>query len=278
MGRFDGKVVFVTGAARGQGRSHAVGFAREGADVVAIDICGPVATIDYPLATPEDLAETVRQVEALDRRIVARQADVRDGAAVKSALDEGVAVLGRLDVVCANAGVVGLSPAETMSDELWDDVLAINLGGVFKTARAAIPHLRATGLGGVIIVTSSAAAVVSMRNNAHYVASKHGAVGLMKVLARELAPDSIRVNAILPTGVDTPMIHNAHTYEVFLPGRDPAAVTKADVAPVFQGLNLLPVPWVDPQDVTNAALFLASDEARFLTGVQLPVDAGFTMP
>jgi SDR family mycofactocin-dependent oxidoreductase len=278
MGRFEGKVAFVTGAARGQGRSHAVGFAREGADVIAIDICAPVATVDYPMATCDDLAETVRQVEALDRRIVARQADVRDSAAIKSALDEGIAVLGRLDVVCANAGVLSLSPAETMSDEQWDDVLAINLGGVFKTARAAIPHLRATGGGGVIIITGSAGAVVSMPNNAHYVASKHGAVGLMKVLARELAPDSIRVNAVLPTGVDTAMIHNPRTYEVFLPGRDPASVTKADVAPVFQGLNLLPVPWVEPQDVTNAVLFLASEEARFLTGVQLPVDAGFTMP
>jgi len=276
MGRFEGKVAFVTGAARGQGRSHAVGFAREGADVIAVDICAPVKSVRYPMATPDDLAETVRQVEALDRRIVARQADVRDGAALKSALAEGVAALGRLDVVCANAGILSLSPAETMSDEQWDDVLAINLGGVFKTARAAIPHLRASG--GVIIITSSAAAVVSMPNNAHYVASKHGAVGLMKVLARELAPDSIRVNAILPTGVDTAMIHNHHTYEVFLPGRDPASVTKADVAPVFQGLNLLPVPWVEPQDVTNAVLFLASEEARFLTGVQLPVDAGFTMP
>jgi SDR family mycofactocin-dependent oxidoreductase len=280
MGRFEGKVAFVTGAARGQGRSHAVGFAREGADVIAADICAPVKSVRYPMATPDDLAETVRQVEALDRRIVARQADVRDGAALKSALAEGVAALGRLDVVCANAGILSLSPAETMSDEQWDDVLAINLGGVFKTARAAIPHLRASGSGsgGVIIITSSAAAVVSMPNNAHYVASKHGAVGLMKVLARELAPDSIRVNAILPTGVDTAMIHNQHTYEVFLPGRDPASVTKADVAPVFQGLNLLPVPWVEPQDVTNAVLFLASEEARFLTGVQLPVDAGFTMP
>ena len=276
MGRFEGKVAFVTGAARGQGRSHAVGFAREGADVIAVDICAPVRSVHYPMATPGDLAETVRQVEALDRRIVARQADVRDGAALKAALAAGVAALGRLDVVCANAGILSLSPAETMSDEQWDDVLAINLGGVFKTARAAIPHLRASG--GVIIITSSAAAVVSMPNNAHYVASKHGAVGLMKVLARELAPDSIRVNAILPTGVDTAMIHNHHTYEVFLPGRDPASVTKADVAPVFQGLNLLPVPWVEPQDVTNAALFLASEEARFLTGVQLPVDAGFTMP
>ena len=278
MSRVAGKVAFITGAARGQGRSHAVRLAQEGADIIAVDLCDSLRTSVGAPATLGDLAETAKLVEALDRRIVARQADVRDGAAIRSALDEGIAALGRLDVVCANAGVLSLSPAETMSDEQWDDVLAINLGGVFKTARAAIPHLRATGGGGVIIITSSAAAVVSMPNNAHYVASKHGAVGLMKVLARELAPDSIRVNAVLPTGVDTAMIHNPHTYEVFLPGRDPASVTKADVAPVFQGLNLLPVPWVEPQDVTNAVLYLASEEARFLTGVQLPVDAGFTMP
>jgi SDR family mycofactocin-dependent oxidoreductase len=277
MGRFDGKVVFITGAARGQGRSHAVRFAEEGADIIAVDICAPVKTIDYPMATPEDLAETARLVKARGRRVLARPVDVRDGDALKSALDDGVAALGRLDVACANAGVLSLSTAAEMSDEQWDDVISINLSGVFKTARAAIPHLRAAGQG-VIIITSSAAAVVSMPHNAHYVASKHGVVGLMKVLARELAPDSIRVNAILPTGVDTPMIHNERTYEVFLPDRDPATVTKADVAPVFEGLNLLPVPWVEPRDVTNAVLFLASDEARYLTGVQLPVDAGFTMP
>lgn len=278
MGKFDGKVVFITGAARGQGRSHAVRFAQEGADIIAVDICAPVAGVAYPMATPADLAETVRQVGALGRRIFAREVDVRDDAALKAALDDGVAAVGRLDIVCANAGVVSLSPAETMSDELWDEVIAINLTGVFKTARAAIPHLRASGRGGCIIITSSAAAVVSMANNAHYVASKHGVVGLMKVLARELAADLIRVNAILPTAVNATMIHNAHTYEIFLPGRDPVGVTQGDLAPVFEGLNLLPVPWVEPDDLSNAVLFLASDDARYLTGVQLAVDAGYTMP
>jgi NAD(P)-dependent dehydrogenase (short-subunit alcohol dehydrogenase family) len=160
-----------------------------------------------------------------------------------------------------------------MSDELWDDIIAINLGGVFKTARAAIPHLRSGGWGGVIILISSAAAVVSMANNAHYVASKHGVIGLMKVLAKELAPDLLRVNAILPTAVNTPVIHNEHTYSVFLPGLDPTTISPDDVAPVFAGLNLLPVPWVEPDDVSNAVVFLASDEARYMTGVQLPVDS-----
>jgi (+)-trans-carveol dehydrogenase len=255
-----------------------VRFAEEGADIIAVDICAPVASVDYPMGTVADLAETARLVEATGRRIVARQVDVRDGPGLTGAVSEGVAELGRLDIVCANAGVVGLSPAETMSDDLWDDIIAINLGGAFKTARAAIPHLRSGGRGGSIILISSAAAVVSMQNNAHYVASKHGVVGLMKVLAKELAPELIRVNSILPTGVNTPMIHNEHTYSVFMPDRDPATIIAEEVAPVFAGLNLLPVPWVEPDDVSNAVLFLASDEARYLTGVQLPVDAGYTMP
>jgi SDR family mycofactocin-dependent oxidoreductase len=278
MERFLDKVVFITGAARGQGRNHAVRFAEEGADIIAIDVCQSIPSVDYPMGSEADLAETVRQVEATGRRIFARKADVRDSIALTTILAEAVAEFGRLDIVCANAGVVGLSPAETMSDELWDDIIAINLGGVFKTARTAIPHLKAGGRGGSIIVTSSAAAVVSMHNNAHYVASKHGVVGLMKVLAKELAKDLIRVNAILPTGVNTPMIHNEHTYSVFMPDRDPKTITREDVAPMFTGLNLLPIPWVEPDDVTNAVLFLASDAARYMTGVQLPVDAGYTMP
>jgi SDR family mycofactocin-dependent oxidoreductase len=278
MARFQDKVVLITGAARGQGRNHAVRFAEEGADIIAVDICAPIASVDYPMGSTEDLAETARLVEATGRRIIARKADVRDGPALTTVVAESVAELGRLDVVCANAGVVGLSPAESMSDELWDDILSVNLGGVFRTARAAIPHLRAGGRGGAIILISSAAAVVSMANNAHYVASKHGVIGLMKVLAKELAPDLIRVNAILPTGVNTPMIHNEHTYSVFLPDRDPTTISPDDVAPVFAGLNLLPVPWVEPDDVSNAVLFLASEEARYMTGVQLPVDAGYTMP
>jgi (+)-trans-carveol dehydrogenase len=276
MNRFADKVVLVTGAARGQGRSHALHFAAEGADVIAIDICAPISGLHYPMATRADLDETARQVEAFGRRVVAAVVDVRDGPALTDAVTE----LGRLDVACANAGVVGLSPAETMSDELWDVVVGVNLGGVFKTARAVIPHLRAAGPGSSIVIISSAAAaaVVSMPNNAHYVASKHGVVGLMKVLARELVPDGIRVNAVLPSGVNTPMIHNRHMYEVFLPGRDPDTITEADVTPVFAGLNLMPVPWVEPADVSAAVLFLTSEQARFLTGVQLPVDAGYMMP
>lgn len=274
MGKLEGKVALVTGAGRGQGRSHAVRLAREGADVVAFDICAPIASVGYDMASAADLAETAMLVAEQGRRVIARKVDVRDGAAVTAAVDEAVAELGRLDVVCANAGVVGLAPAARLSDELWDDVIAVNLSGVFRTARAAIPHLRAGGRGGSIILTSSAAAVKPLRNNAHYVASKHGVTGLMKVLALELAADNIRVNSILPTGVDTPMIHNAHAYSVFVPDRDPATVSRDDVAPILQSHNLLPVPWVESEDISNAVVWLASEEARYVTGAMLPVDAG----
>jgi (+)-trans-carveol dehydrogenase len=274
MGRLDGKVAFITGAARGQGRSHALRLAQEGADVIAVDVCAQVGTVDYPMATPDDLAETVRQVEALDRRIVATQADVRDTAALTRAVDDGVAQLGRLDIVVANAGIASFAPVEELTDEMWDDMIGINLTGVFRTVRAAVPHLRAHGQGGVIVITSSTAGIKGMANLAHYVAAKHGVVGLMKTLANELAPDMIRVNSVHPTGVSTDMIHNEATYGLFIPDKPPAEVTREDAAEAFQSLNALPIPWVEPVDISNAVLFLASDEARYVTGVQLPVDAG----
>ncbi|MGY1754101.1 mycofactocin-coupled SDR family oxidoreductase [Blastococcus sp. SYSU D01042] len=274
MGRLDGKVAFITGAARGQGRSHALRLAQEGADVIAVDVCAQVDTVGYPLATPEDLAETVRQVEALDRRIVASQADVRDTAALKQAVDEGVAQLGRLDIVVANAGIASFAPVEDLSDEMWDDMIGINLTGVFKTVRAAVPHLRAHGEGGAIVITSSTAGIKGLGNLAHYVAAKHGVVGLVKTFANELAPDMIRVNSVHPTAVSTDMIHNRATYGNFVPDKPAAEVTREDVAPMFQGLNALPIPWVDVADISNAVLFLVSDEGRYVTGVQLPVDAG----
>ncbi|MGY1696456.1 MULTISPECIES: mycofactocin-coupled SDR family oxidoreductase [unclassified Geodermatophilus] len=274
MGKLDGKVAFITGAARGQGRSHAVRLAQEGADVVAVDICADVPTVGYPMATEEDLAETVRQVEALDRRIVARVADVRDSAALESAVGEGVAELGRLDIVLANAGIASFAPVEDLTDEMWDQMIGINLTGVFRTVRAAVPHLRAHGQGGAIVITSSTAGIKGLANLAHYVAAKHGVVGLVKTLANELAPDMIRVNSVHPTSVSTDMIHNRETYGNFVPDKPPDEVTRDDVAPMFQGLNALPIPWVDPVDISNAILWLVSDDARYVTGVQLPVDAG----
>ena len=277
MGKLDGKVAFITGAARGQGRSHALRLAQEGADIIAVDICAQVDSVGYPLATPEDLAETVRQVEALDRRIVASPADVRDSAALKRAVDEGVAELGRLDIVLANAGIASFGTVEELTDELWDDMIDINLTGVFKTVRAALPHLRAHGQGGAIVLTSSTAGIKGMANLAHYVSAKHGVVGLMKTLANELAPDMIRVNSVHPTAVDTDMIHNDQTYGLFVPDKPASEVTRDEVSEIFQALNALPIRWVDPVDISNAVLFLVSDDARYITGVQLPVDAGSTI-
>ncbi|SDC21955.1 (+)-trans-carveol dehydrogenase [Geodermatophilus telluris] len=274
MGKLDGKVALITGAARGQGRSHALRLAQEGADVIAVDRCADVPTVGYPMATEDDLAETARQVEALDRRIVTRVADVRDTAALRAAVDEGVAELGRLDIVLANAGIASFAPVEDLTDEMWDEMIDINLTGVFKTVRAAVPHIRAHGQGGAIVLTSSTAGIKGLGNLAHYVAAKHGVVGLVKTFANEFAPDMIRVNSVHPTAVSTDMIHNRKTYGNFVPDKPEDEVTQDDVAPLFQGLNAMPVPWVEAGDISNAVLWLVSDDARFVTGVQLPVDAG----
>ncbi|MGX7731245.1 mycofactocin-coupled SDR family oxidoreductase [Rhodococcus sp. 2H158] len=274
MGQLEGKVAFITGAARGQGRSHAVRLAQEGADIIAVDLCAQVDTVGYPLATADDLAETVRQVEALDRRIIASQADVRDSAALKSAVDEGVAQLGRLDIVLANAGIASFAPVEDLTDEMWDDMIDINLTGVFKTVRAAVPHLKANDGGGAIVLTSSTAGIKGLANLAHYVAAKHGVVGLTKTLANELAPHMIRVNSVHPTSVNTDMIHNEQTYSVFLPDKKPSEITREEAAESFKTMNALPIEWVEPVDISNAILFLVSDAGRYVTGVQLPIDAG----
>ncbi len=271
-GRVEGKVAFITGAARGQGRSHAIRLAQEGADIIAIDLCAQVDSVPYPMSTPDDLAQTVREVEALDRRIVATQADVRDYGAVKAALDAGVAELGRLDIVAANAGISSVGRAEELPEQTWQDMIDTNLTGVWHAAKAAIPHLKAGGRGGSIIITSSAAGLMAMQNIGHYVTAKHGLVGLMRTLALELAPDSIRVNSLHPTTVNTAMIQNAPTYALFRP--DLENPTAEDAAESLLTLNALPVKWVEPIDISNALLFLASDEARYITGVTLPIDAG----
>jgi (+)-trans-carveol dehydrogenase/(-)-trans-carveol dehydrogenase len=273
MGRVEGKVAFITGAARGQGRSHAIRLAQEGADIIAIDICEDVAGVPYPGATADDLAQTVKAVEALDRRIIASQADVRDLSAVQAAVDDGVAQLGRLDIVSANAGIsTGPHLSHELSEQLWQNMLAINLTGVWHTTKATTQHLIDGGRGGSIILTSSAAGLQAYPNVAQYVSAKHGVVGLMRTLALELAPHFIRVNSIHPTQVDTDMIMNEASYKLFRP--DLEHPTRADFAPASQALNALPIPWVEPIDISNAVLFLASDEARYITGVTLPVDAG----
>ncbi|MCS5733671.1 mycofactocin-coupled SDR family oxidoreductase [Herbiconiux daphne] len=273
MGRVEGKVAFITGAARGQGRSHAIRLAQEGADIIAIDICEAIPENPYDPATEEDLAETVRQVEALDRRIVASKADVRDFDQLKSALDAGVAELGRLDIVSANAGISGTpNRSENIPDAEWKNMIDINLGGVWRTAKAAIPHIRAGGRGGSIILTSSDAGLFPYENISHYVSAKHGVVGLMRTLALELAPDFIRVNSIHPTTVDTPMVQNDAIYRLFRP--DLENPTKQDFADAATQMNALPIPWVEAVDISNAVLWFASDESRYVTGVTLPVDAG----
>jgi SDR family mycofactocin-dependent oxidoreductase len=272
-GRVAGKVAFITGAARGQGRSHAIRLAQEGADIIAVDICEDIPGVPYAGATEADLAETVKEVETLDRRIVAAKADVRDYAGLKKALDDGVAQLGRLDIVSANAGIAPAGqPAWEIEEPAWQAVVDINLTGVWHTAKAAIPHLIAGGRGGSIILTSSAAGLQAYQGVAQYVSAKHGVVGLMRNLAIELAPYMIRVNSIHPTQVDTPMIQNESTWRLFRP--DLEHPTREDFAPGSQALNVLPIPWVEPVDISNAVLFLASDEARYVTGVTLPVDAG----
>jgi len=272
-GRVEGKVAFITGAARGQGRSHAIRLAQEGADIIVVDVCEDMPGMPYAGATEQDLAETVKEVETLDRRIVATQADVRDYGAVKAALDEGVAQLGRLDIVSANAGIFSFGSLEELDDTTWQDMIDVNLTGVWHAVKAAIPHLRAAG-GGSIILTSSTAGLMAIPHIGHYTSAKHGVVGLMRTLALELAPDMIRVNSVHPTAVDTDMIQNSATYELFAPDLAPAERTREVLSERFATLNVLPIPWVEPIDISNAVLWLASDEARYVTGVTLPVDAG----
>ena len=272
MGRVEGKVAFITGAARGQGRSHAVRLAQEGADIIAIDVCKQVDTVPYPTATPDDLAETVRQVEALDRRIVAAEVDVRDLAGLTQAVEDGVAQLGRLDIVLANAGISTPAPSLEMDEETWCTMIDVNLTGVWKTLRASVPHVIAGGRGGSVVITSSLAAIYANAGTAHYSAAKAGLVMLAKVLAKELAPQNIRVNTIHPTTVATDMILNEPTYRLFRP--DLEHPTRADFEEAALTLNKMPVPAIDAVDISNAVLYLVSDDGRYVTGTTHVVDAG----
>jgi SDR family mycofactocin-dependent oxidoreductase len=276
VARVEGKVAFITGAARGQGRSHAVRLAQEGADIIAVDVCHGFDTVPYDGATEADLDETVKLVESLDRRIVAQQADVRDLASLRAAVDAGLAQFGHIDIVIANAGIASFAPALDLTEEMWQDVIDINLTGLWKTVKATAPSMVERGEGGSIILTSSVAGIIAFPALAHYTAAKHGVVGLMRALAVELAPSHIRVNSVHPTTVDTPMIANPAGYSLFMGGAPD--VTREQAAVGMKALNALPVPWVEAVDVSNAVLYLASDEARYVTGTTMVIDAGAAQP
>jgi SDR family mycofactocin-dependent oxidoreductase len=266
MGRFDGQVAFITGAARGQGRAHAVRLAQEGADIVGIDICQQIESVGYQMSKPDDLDETVRQVEALGRRMVALEADVRDLEALQEAFDAGVAELGPVTIVVANAGIGpgGAAPSEVQ----WDEVVDVNLKGVWNTGRVAIPGMVEHGQGGSIILTSSTGGLTGSPSNVAgmlgYTAAKHGVIGLMRSWANYLAPHNIRVNSVAPTTVKTPMANDG----------DISAITTYAPELVNALTNAMPVDAVEARDVANAVAWLASDEARYVTGTVLPVDAG----
>jgi SDR family mycofactocin-dependent oxidoreductase len=272
-GRLAGKVAFITGAARGQGRSHAVRLAEEGADIIAIDLCGPVDTVPIAMPTHEDLDETVRQVEALDRRIIAEVADVRDQAALDAVVARGVAELGRLDVVCGNAGIFTPGSTWELDEQAWQVMMDINLTGVWHTVKATVPHMIEAGNGGSIVLTSSFSGDHGIAHTAHYTAAKHGVLGIMRTLANEVGGHFIRVNAVLPCNVGTDMILNDMTYRLYRPDLENPG--KEDFEELAKTLFVLPIPYVEPRDISNAVLWLSSDEARYVTGVALPVDAGW---
>src|SRR5271165_6797895 len=267
MGRLDGKVAFITGAARGQGRAHDVRLAEEGADIIAGDVCGPVGTVKYEPATPEDLEETRQLVEKAGRRIVADRADVRDLDSLEALVARGVAELGHLDVVVANAGILSAGLTWELTPQQWRDVVDINLTGVWRTVRATVPTMIAQGTGGAIILTSSTAGIKGQPFTAHYTAAKHGVVGLAKCLANELGEHKIRVNTVHPTGVRTEMIKEPDLFPLIEQYQD-------TLGPMFA--NGIPIDFLEPGDVSALVAFLASDEGRFMTGAQYPIDIGMT--
>jgi SDR family mycofactocin-dependent oxidoreductase len=272
-GRVEGKVAFISGAARGQGRSHAVRLAQEGADIIAIDICGPIDNMAYPASTPADLAETADLVKAHDRRIVTAQVDVRDYDALKAAVDSGVEQLGRLDIIVANAGIGTFgNKLHKIPEKIFQDMIDVNLSGVWHTVKAGVPHIIAGERGGSIVLTGSVGSHKAMAYTGHYIAAKHGVMGLMRSFAVELGQHGIRVNSVHPSQVNTPMTMNEVTFRLFRPDLENPG--PEDFAPFSQMTHTLPVPWVEAIDISNAVLFLASDESRYVTGVSLPVDAG----
>ena len=266
MGKLDGKVAFITGAARGQGRSHAVRLAQEGADIIAVDICAQIETVGYPMAEPADLDQTVKEVEAQDRRIVATQTDVRDVAALRSVFEAGMAELGPVEIVLANAGIGPGSPVP--GDQDWEDAIAVNLTGVWNTGRVAIPSMIEAGRGGAIVLTSSTGGLMGPGSDSPgllgYTVAKHGVIGLMRCWANLLAPHMIRCNSVAPTACRTPMAANINFDDLM----------KYNPALASALTNAMPVDLIEPIDVSNAIAWLVSDDARYVTGSVIPVDAG----
>ena len=272
MAKLSGKVALITGAARGQGRSHAVRLAEDGADIVAVDIVAPIPTACYPPPLPADLQLTAKLAEGEGARVLAVEADVRDQAALDDTVARALAAFGRIDIVVANAGTFSHAPAWELSDDQWQDVVDVNLTGVWRTIKACVPSMIALGRGGAVVLTSSVTGLHGYANIASYAAAKHGVNGLMRTLANELGPHGIRVNSVCPGLINTDMMMNDEIYALFRP--DVANPTLEDAREAFRAKQLLPMDWLEPRDVSNAIAFLVSEEARAITGVALPVDGG----
>jgi len=273
-GRYRGRVVFITGAARGMGRAHALAFAGEGASLVLCDACRQYGSVPYPLAQPEELAALVTELEQMGCRVIAAQVDVTHLRAMQELVERTQRELGPIDIVVANAGLYSFATSWEMSEEQWDETVNVDLKGVWITCKVCIPFMLARRSGKIICIASTAA-LKGMANLAHYVAAKHGVLGLVKTLAIELAPYNINVNAVCPTSVDTAMCRNQALYDVFAGGPGPQA-TEENMLNLMNALNLFPDRnLLPPEAVSSAVLWLASDEARHLTGCALPVDAGY---
>jgi SDR family mycofactocin-dependent oxidoreductase len=277
MPRFEGKVALITGAARGQGRSHALRLADEGADIIALDVCSQIYTVPYPMADSDDLITTVDLIKSRGRRVFADEVDVRDLRGLEAAVAAGVSELGRLDIVVANAGTLNdTAPLWEITEQQFQDQIDVNLTGVWKTIKATVPSMLKQNQGGVIILISSISGLTVELNVGHYAASKHGVNGLMRTLSGELAPFGIRVNSINPTNVNTAMINNPRYNRLFAGGMDGA--TQDDALEALTAMHALPVPFLEPIDVSNAVVYLASEDGRFVTGTTHVIDAGAMNP
>jgi (+)-trans-carveol dehydrogenase len=272
MPSLTGQVAFITGAARGQGRSHAIRLAEEGAKLVLVDVGRTLETVPYPTATAQDLAETASLAKAAGADVVAAEVDVRDLPGLRDLAEQAMDRFGRIDIVIANAGISSPAPTLSMSEQVWQEMIDVNLTGVWKTVAATVPHVQAAGRGGSVVIVSSLAAIAPHENIAHYTAAKAGLIGLMKVMAKELAQDRIRVNTIHPGTVATPMVLNDSTYRLFRP--DLESPTRSDLEVATRTLHAMPVALIEPEDITATVVHLVSDAGRYITGTTQLIDAG----